>query len=41
MIFFAGYEINELLFELVDWDNKQAEAHYDYFAIVVKKKGTL
>ncbi|XP_063933293.1 fibrinogen C domain-containing protein 1-A-like [Zophobas morio] len=29
----TGYEYNELLIELVDWDNKQLHAHYQIFRV--------
>ncbi|XP_063925844.1 angiopoietin-related protein 7-like [Zophobas morio] len=31
--YLTRYEVNEMLFELVDWENGQEDAHYDYFSI--------
>ncbi|KAJ3664112.1 hypothetical protein Zmor_008305 [Zophobas morio] len=35
----TGYEFNELLVEIVDWDNKQVDAHYNTFTVGNEKEG--
>lgn len=38
-LYFLGYEINELLVELVDMDMKQTHAHYQAFSVGPEQEG--
>ncbi|KAJ3645605.1 hypothetical protein Zmor_023247 [Zophobas morio] len=37
--YMAGYELTELLFEFVDWNDVQADAYYGYFGIGGEEEG--